>query len=235
MVQVCGRYAATKNPAELAVEFGAANEAAPAAESADYNVAPTKDVSAVAERHRAGEEGRVVRTMRWGLVPYWAKDSAIGAKMINARAETVAQKPAFRTSVRKRRCILPAGGWYEWRRSDGGAKQPYFMTWRDSEASVALAGIFSVWRDPDVADAPPLVTCAVVTTEASGKLAEVHPRMPLVLGEDWWDQWLDAERGDVSELLLPPPEDLLAALECRRVSRRVNNVRNNDAGLLEAG
>jgi putative SOS response-associated peptidase YedK len=234
MVQMCGRYAMTRNPAALAAEFGAADET-DAAAGADYNVAPSKDVSAVAERHRSGEEGRVLRTMRWGLVPHWASEAAIGARMINARAETVAEKPAFRSSVRTRRCILPADGWYEWARGAAGPKQPYFMTWRDSAASVALAGIFAVWRDPAAGEAAaPLVTCAVITTEAGGQLADVHPRMPLVLGESSWGQWLDAARGDVSELLVPPPAALLAALECRPVSRRVNNVANNDAGLLEA-
>jgi putative SOS response-associated peptidase YedK len=235
MDQVCGRYAVTRNPAALAAEFGAADETDGAAPAADYNVAPSKDVSALACRHRSGEEGRVLRTVRWGLVPHWASDTQIGARMINARAETVAEKPAFRTSLRKRRCILPADGWYEWRRGDATAKQPYFMTWRDSDRSVALAGIFAVWRDPAAGEAtPPLVTCAVITTEARGQLADVHPRMPLVLPDESWPEWLDPALGDVSELLLGPPDELLASMECRPVSRRVNNVRNNDAGLLEA-
>lgn len=227
---MCGRYASTKDPAALAAEFAADDRTGGGAGGADYNVAPTKQVPAVVARHRDGGPVRRLRTMRWGLVPRWAKDPKIGNRMINAKAETVVSKPAFRAAAKYRRCLLPADGWYEWKR-DGDRKQPYFMTAPDG-ASLALAGLWETWHDPAAAeDAPPLVTCSVLTTAAIGPLAEVHERMPLVLPADRWEDWLDPERHDASGLLEPSP-DLVAALELRPVSSAVNDVRHNGAELI---
>lgn len=237
---MCGRYAATKDPATLAAEFDAIDATGEDAPPADHNVAPTKSVVVVVDRHPRDAEGapdqerveRSLRVMRWGLVPHWAKDRGVGARMINARADTAGTKPAFRTALVKRRCLLPADGWFEWRRDPGG-KQPFFMT-RTDGASLAFAGLWSTWRDPaaEDQDAPPLVTCAVLTTDAVGELAGVHDRMPLLLGPDAWAAWLDPDRAEVADLLREPDADALRALELRPVSSAVNSVRNNGPALV---
>ena len=210
------------------------------APGADHNIAPTKPVLSVVQRHPVDSDGnrdpsrseRSVRVMRWGLVPKWAKDPATGGQMINARAETVTEKPSFRGVIRYYRCLIPADGWYEWKR-DRTPKQPYFITRRDG-SGLAMAGIWATRRDPELpADAPPLVTCAVLTTAAVGELAGVHERMPMVLPSSAWSRWLDPDVGDVDELLGPPSTELVGGLELRPVSRAVNNVRNNGAGLIE--
>ena len=237
---MCGRYAATKNPATLAAEFDALDSTEDHAPATDYNVAPTKDVIAVVQRHPRDDEGepdpsttvRSLRVMRWGLIPAWAKDMSIGARMINARSETAATTSAFRTSVAKRRCLIPADGWYEWRR-DGKVKQPFFMTAPDGH-SLAMAGLWTVWRDPSVEDAPSVVSTAVLTTDAIGQLADIHDRMPLLMTPDQWSAWLDPDVAEVDELLTTPPSaELVASLELRPVSTKVNSVRNNGPELLE--
>jgi putative SOS response-associated peptidase YedK len=237
---MCGRYAASKDPATLAAEFDALDATEDHAPATDYNVAPTKDVVAVVQRHPRDEEGnadpsttvRSLRVMRWGLIPAWAKDRSIGAKMINARAEKAATTSAFRTSVAKRRCLVPADGWYEWRR-EGKVKQPFFMTDPDGH-SLAMAGLWTVWRDPAAKDGPPVVSAAVLTTDAVGQLANIHDRMPLLMTPDRWAEWLDPDVDEVDELLAtPPPLDFVESLELRPVSTKVNNVRNNGPELLE--
>jgi putative SOS response-associated peptidase YedK len=203
-------------------------------------VAPTKQVVSVVTRHPRDADGepdperseRSLRMMRWGLVPHWAKSKSVGARMINARADTAGSKPAFRTSLAKRRCLLPADGWFEWRR-DAAGKQPFFLTRTDGH-SLALAGLWSTWRDPAAEpDAPPLVTCAVLTTDAVGQLTGIHDRMPLVLPPDAWASWLDPDNADVEGLLVPPDRSLVDELELRPVSDAVNSVRNNGPTLVE--
>ena len=237
---MCGRYAATKDPARLAAEFDAVDATGDDAPKPDFNVAPTKPVMSVVTRHPRDDEGRPepdrtersLRVMRWGLVPHWAKSKSVGAKMINARADTAASKPAFKTSVARRRCLLPAEGWFEWRR-DANGKQPFFMH-RSDGATLAMAGLWSTWHDPAAdKDAPPLVTCAVLTTDAIGEVAGVHDRMPLLLAPDDWATWLDPDRTDVTDLLAPPSQALVDALELRPVSDAVNSVRNNGPELLD--
>jgi putative SOS response-associated peptidase YedK len=234
---MCGRYASTKNPATLAVEFDAIDATDSAAPAVDYNVAPTKPVLSVVTRHPRDAEGtpdphrtvRSIRVMLWGFVPYWAKDPKIGSRLINARAESAAGKPAFRDAQARRRCLLPADGWYEWQRN-GTRKQPFFITRADG-SSLALAGLWSTWRGPDT-DAP-LVTCAVLTTEAVGPLAEIHDRMPLILPAQAWQAWLDPDSADTSDLLAPPDAALVDELELRPVSAAVNNVRHNSPELVK--
>lgn len=237
---MCGRYAATKDPATLAAEFDAVDATEGAGPGPDHNVAPTKNVVAVVQRHPRDAEGtpdpdrtvRSLRVMRWGLVPSWAKSASVGSKMINARSESASGKPAFRSSMASRRCIVPADGWFEWRR-DGNQKQPFFMT-RPDGASLAMAGLWTVWRDKTTEDeAPPLVTCAVLTTDAVGPLTGVHDRMPLLLPPDAWQAWLDPDSKDPSSVLHPPPAELIDALELRPVSTQVNNVRKNGPSLVE--
>ena len=236
---MCGRYASTKDPGKLAAEFAALDSTGGAAPGADFNVAPTKRVLTVVQRHPRDEEGtadlerteRSVRVMRWGLVPPWAKEKSVGSRMINAKSETVTSKPAFRSSIRRYRCLVPADGWYEWKR-EGTGKQPFFMTSLD-DSSLAMAGIFATWRDPQVDDAEPLVTCSVLTTSAIGPLTDVHDRMPLLLPRQAWQHWLDPDQPDVSALLVPPSTELVESLELRPVSTKVNNVRNNGDELVE--
>lgn len=235
---MCGRYAATKDPATLAAEFDAIDALGEDAPGPDYNIAPTRNVVAVVQRHPRDADGNVdetttersLRLMKWGLVPHWAKDASGGAKMMNARSESAAEKPAFKQSVARRRCILPADGWYEWKR-DGKAKFPFYTTPRDG-SSLAMAGLWSTWHDKSDPDAPVLITCSVLTTDAVGPIAEIHHRMPLLLTPDEWGPWLDPDRTDVSALLRPVSEDVVAGLELRPVSDAVNSVRNNNPDLL---
>lgn len=242
---MCGRYASTKDPATLAVEFDAV-DGTPGAEppGADYNVAPTKPVFAVVTRHPRDDDGtpdprrtvRSIRVMRWGLVPHWAKDPGIGSRMINARVESVGTKSAFRDALARRRCLLPADGWYEWQAAGAGSgqrKQPFFITPQDG-GGLAFAGLWATWRPRDADPAaPPLVTCTVLTTEAVGPLTEIHDRMPLVLPADGWAAWLDPDSADPSPLLHPPPADLVRGLELRPVSTAVNDVRREGPDLVE--
>ena len=246
---MCGRYASIKAPADLADEFRAV-DATDGAARADYNVAPTKQVVAVVQRHPRDADGepdpdaveRTLRMVRWGLVPSWSKDPKAGARMINARSESAAEKPAFRRAVQSRRCLIPAAGWYEWQRGPqkGSAehKQPYYTHYADG-SSLAMAGLWEFWKpkdDPEGQYPDGLVTASVLTTSAVGVLAQVHDRMPLLLPPSAWDAWLDPDAGAsdeaVSSLLAPPSEELIARLELVPVSPKVNNVRNNGPELL---
>lgn len=244
---MCGRYAATKDPTALMREFDAVDGTEGKVGRADYNVAPTKHVPTVVERYPRDADGTVLedepavrslRVMRWGLVPFWAKDPSVGNRMINTRAETAKEKPAFRKALARRRCLVPADGWFEWKATDGGSgrkasKEPYYMTTRDS-SSLAFAGLWETWRDPKAdPDELPLITFSVITTEAVGQLADIHPRMPLVLPRSRWADWLDPGRTDATDLLAPPDRDWVDELELRPVSTRVNNVRNNGPELIE--
>ena len=225
-----------------------ASEPAETAERADlaadrYNIAPTSTVPVVLNRRVPPEDGnpgdgevhRYLRGMRWGLVPSWAKDVKIGAKLFNARADSVAAKPAFRSALAKRRCLLPASGYYEWRKvgtvGSRPDKQPFYITPADGSV-LAFAGLWEFWRSPE---GEPLVSATIITTDAVGELAEIHDRMPLVLPAADWDAWLDLDNAaaDVAPLLVPPDPDLVAQLELRPVSTRVGSVVNDDPGLLD--
>jgi putative SOS response-associated peptidase YedK len=242
---MCGRYASIKAPADLADEFRAV-DATQGAKQTDYNVAPTKQIVAVVERHPRDADGepdpdrteRTLRMLRWGLVPSWSKDPKAGARMINARAESAGSKPAFRKALSTRRCLIPADGWYEWQRGPEH-KQPYYTRYTDG-SSLALAGLWEFWKpkdDPEGKYPDGLVTATVLTTDAVGVLAQVHDRMPLVLPPDAWDTWLDPDTGKddeaIASLLAPPPPDLVARLELRPIGVAVNSVRNNGPELLE--
>ena len=240
---MCGRYASIKAPADLADEFHAVD--ATDGVEPDYNVAPTKNIVAIVERHPRDAEGtpdpdtveRSLRVVKWGLVPYWAKDPKGGARMINARSESAAEKPAFRRALASRRCLIPADGWYEWQRGEDH-KQPYYTHYTDGR-SLAMAGLWEYWKpkdDPEGQYPDGLVTAAVLTAAAVGPLRQVHDRMPLVLPAEAWDAWLnpdvDAKDDAVAALLAPPSEELVASLELRQVSPLVNSVRNNGPDLL---
>lgn len=193
-----------------------------------YNVAPSQPVYAAAEH----DGRRHLVALRWGLVPSWAKDPKIGNRLVNARSETAADKPSFRSSFRKRRCLIPADGFYEWQRREDGSKVPYLIHRADG-APMAFAGLWSVWRDPEAPDAEPLRTCTILTTEANAFMAGMHDRMPVILEADAWDPWLDRDLADVERLraLLGPADDRL--LTGHPVSTEVNSPRHDHPGLLE--
>jgi putative SOS response-associated peptidase YedK len=217
---MCGRYATTRSNADLSTFFEAVDVAEPLRPS--WNVAPTDPVPLV--RMSRSHDARVIDSARWGLVPPWAPDLRGGARMINARAETVATLRSFAPSFAKRRCLVPADGWFEWVRT-GGQKQAYYMTTGDG-SPLAFAGLWSAWGPDSV------LTCSVVTTAAIGELARVHDRMPLILPADRWSGWL-AGGGDPESLLRPLSERELDAIEVRPVGPEVGNVRNNGPALVE--
>ena len=193
-----------------------------------FNLAPQQLGLVVVER--AGLR-RAVAAYRWGLVPTWAKDAKIGNRLINARAETVATTPAFRASFAKRRCLVPADGFYEWDRVNERIRQPNLVR-RGDGVPMAFAGLWSTWRDPTDPEAEPLRTFAIVTTPANATLAPIHDRMPVILPPEAWAAWLDPEPpapGELLALLRPAPDDLLVRFP---VSKRVNSTRNEGPDLV---
>lgn len=230
---MCGRYVSASPPDELARYFAADLGATLAGveTEANYNVAPTSSVPAV----RALDGHRELDLFRWGLVPFWAKDLKIGARMINARSETVATKPAFRQAFTRRRCLIPADGFYEWAKIAGQkTKQPYFIHRRDNDQLV-FAGLWERWTPPaeDDANAAPVLSCVILTTTANETMAPIHDRMPVLLPSARWDDWLDptADPAELADLFAPAPNELL---ELRPVSTMVNRVSNRGPELLDA-
>jgi len=240
---MCGRYAAAKDTAALAEEFEAV---APAGDdlAPDYNVAPTKRVHVVVDREVEGARQRTLEIARWGLVPSWAKDPAIGSRMINARAETVAEKPAFRRAFAKRRCLVPADGYFEWYtptepdaplgRGGKPVKQPFYIHPADG-SSLAMAGLYEWWREPSAPEGDESawrLTCTIITTDATDDVGRIHDRMPMTIDPEHWSPWLDPGLGSVEAqaLLLPASA---GRLEAYPVSTAVNSVRNNGPELLE--
>jgi putative SOS response-associated peptidase YedK len=248
MGRMCGRFAVTTDPALLAQKIKAIDEAtgtAPGAGAPNYNVAPTATIATVVTRHTEPDDDptRRVRFMRWGLIPPWAKAGSDGAPetkgpmLINARADKVTTSPAFRSSAKSKRCLIPMDGYYEWRvNPDAGAgkksrKTPFFMYREDGEP-LLMAGLWSVWkpRGQPVKEGPPLLSCTIITTDAPGRLGEIHDRMPLVVPERDWDRWLDPDAPVDEELLTRPPD--VQGIRMREVSTLVNNVRNNGPELI---
>lgn len=222
---MCGRYATTRSAADLSALFESYDDTGGRL-AVDYNVAPTDPVPIV---RLSESDRRMISVARWGLVPSWARDARGAARMINARAETVATSRAFATSFAHRRCLLPADGWYEWVRRDGAGKQPYFMT-AGNGGVLAFAGLWSTWADPANAGNS-LLTCTVVTTAALGDLALVHDRMPLLLPARRWADWLSGA-GEPADLLAPPDDQTLAGIEIRPVGPAVGDVRNDGPNLV---
>jgi putative SOS response-associated peptidase YedK len=221
---MCGRYAQYSPAEAIADLFGATLEIEGLAPR--YNAAPMQWLPVI-RRRPSGE--RVIQALRWGLLPSWAKDETIAARLINARAETLAEKPAFRAAYRARRCIVPADGFYEWaKRPDG--KQPYFIHAQDG-AILAFAGLWERWTRP--ADAEVIDSFTIVTTEANPRVQPLHDRMPVILAPEVVDVWLDrtADPARLSALLRPCPEERLAM---HPVARAVGNVRNEGAELIAA-
>jgi putative SOS response-associated peptidase YedK len=265
---MCGRYASARKRIELLEEFRVERDRVSEPLEPDYNVAPTKRVYAVMNREqrpsessseasegapdgaggRSGSEGppgvaRELRVVRWGLVPFWAKDPKIGSRMINARAETVSSKPAFRHAFKRNRCLLPADGYYEWQRPDGteadtpagkGPKQPYFIC-RGDGGPLAFAGLYELWRDaalPDDHERAWLWTATIITTSAPDELGKIHDRMPMVIEPDRWADWLDPAADDPADLVALLAPAAAGGLISYPVSTEVNSVRNNGPELI---
>lgn len=233
---MCGRYTSTTSAAVLAETFEV-DEIKTEELPLRFNVAPSQPVYAVAVRRArtgGGTTSRQLGTFLWGLIPSWAAEPAGGAKMINARAETVAVKPAYRDALVRRRCIIPADAFYEWQaRAVGGrrVKVPYAIRRKDG-TPLAFAGLWEVWRPADP-DADPVRSCTIITTPANDLLAPIHDRMPVVLPRPAWDEWLDPANHDVAglqKLLVPLPSD---ELELWPVTPRVNDVAHDGPELLE--
>ena len=218
---MCGRFTLTSNLDELQGRFGFLTEYTD--HEPRYNIAPTQQVLTVTnDGQKRGE------MMRWGLVPLWAKDLKIGARMINAVGETVSTKPAFRAAFKKRRCLVLANGFFEWQK-DGKRKIPTYIYQRNGEA-MAFAGLWETWKSPD---GPVIQSCTIITTEANSFIQPVHNRMPVVLSEETQALWLDPLTEDpkiLEPLLIPAPVELLTS---HRVSEAVNSVKNQGPECIE--
>lgn len=231
---MCGRFVSASPPDELARYFGA--EPPDTELEPNFNVAPTREVYAV----RARDDHRRLTTLRWGLVPFWAKDLKVGSRMINARSETILDKPAYRRAIKKYRCLIPADGFYEWAKVPGHKrKQPYYIHRGDGEPLV-FAGLWERWSPPreegeeesDGDEREIVESCTILTCGPNATMAEIHDRMPVLLPPTVWDDWL-ADTDDVeglTSLLVPAPDELLTL---RPVTPMVNSVRNNGPELLE--
>jgi putative SOS response-associated peptidase YedK len=262
---MCGRYAASANPDDLAEEFDVdvdrtgeparsilVNPQSPPPGTPDYNMAPSKQAPVVLTRALRGtdesyaaESGpqRQLRLLTWGLVPSWAKDVKVGMRMINARADSVLEKPAFKRAAASRRCLVPAAGWYEWQVSPTAVdakgkprKQPFWMHRADG-AECAFAGLYEFWRDPAVADKDDpmawLTTFTIITTDAEPGLDRIHDRQPLVLERDQWADWLDPDLTDLGHVQEMLDFSMPGRFEAYAVSRAVSSNANNGPQLIE--
>ena len=219
---MCGRFTLTSNLDDLQGRFGFLSDLSGLADIQDYdhepryNIAPTQPVLIVTnDGRRRGE------VMRWGLVPFWAKDLKVGARMINAVGETAASKPAFRAAFKKRRCLVLANGFYEWRK-DGGRKVPTYIYARSGEP-MAFAGLWETWRSPE---GQVVRSCTIITTQANPLIQPLHNRMPVILSEETQALWLDPlteDRENLEPLLIPAPIELLTS---HPVADTVNSVKN---------
>jgi putative SOS response-associated peptidase YedK len=217
---MCGRYVIQSTPAEIITRFGLD-------ECADfgprYNIPPGTDIPVI----RYSPEGkRVLHLLSWGLVPHWSKDPGIGAKLNNARGESVADKPSFRDAFKRRRCLIPASGFYEWK-AEGKIKQPYYISLKSGEP-MAMGGLWESWKAPDGII---LRTVCVVTTSPNSVMEPIHERMPVIVAPENWQSWLSGMHGDVAGMVAPYRDGEMQAWP---VSRRVSKTQDDDAGLIES-
>jgi putative SOS response-associated peptidase YedK len=216
---MCGRYALQGHPEKLAKHFKTANW--PTFPDR-FNIAPTSEVPII----RLSPEGkRVVHLLKWGLVPHWSKDSAIGIKLTNARAESVADKPSFQGAYKRRRCLIPATGYYEWQTVPSERKQPWFIHFKSGEP-LAMGGIWESWTSTE---GEILRTFSIITTQANEVMAPIHDRMPLIISPEQWSRWLSPDVVEVAQLLEPYRSD---AMEAWPVTRKVSNAREEGAELI---
>jgi putative SOS response-associated peptidase YedK len=218
---MCGRYT-LKTPVNVLAEQFQIDEY-PSSMNASYNIAPTQEVAAVIE----GEGKRKLEMLHWGLIPFWADDPSIGNKMINARAETVAEKPSFRKAFRNHRCLVLADGFYEWQKT-GNGKQPYYIRMAD-DSPFAFAGLWESWQN-----GREIHSATIITTDANDVVAPIHNRMPVILHPEDYDLWFDPnfdEKEPLTTLLKPYPAE---AMDAYPVSRRVNSPSNNEPSIIES-
>jgi len=231
---MCGRFVSASSPGDIADYFGATSVSETLTEP-NFNVAPSVPVPVVTANRDAPDE-RTLDLMRWGLIPFWAKSASIGNKMINARVETITEKSAFRDSVKKRRCIVPADAFYEWTAvADPTAKKPRKQPWcirRNDGAPFAFAGLFASWKDPE-GDGTRVRSCTIVTGPANEAMRPIHDRMPIMIAPHQWDAWLNPDDPDaqaIIDALEAPPVELFSI---HAVSTAVNNSRSSGAHLLD--
>ncbi|MBY6065964.1 SOS response-associated peptidase [Leisingera aquaemixtae] len=216
---MCGRFAITL-PTDAMAQLFAAQPANDLPKVPNFNVCPTNPVHVV----QAGDTGRQLVSMRWGFLPHWYKSESAGPLLINARAETIAEKPAFAKAARERRCLIPATGFYEWTKSEDGARLPWYIH-RSDGAPIAFAAVWQNWGTDD-----PVKTCAIVTTAANQGLSAIHHRMPLILEAEDWGKWLGEEGHGAARLMQPGPEGVL---DYHRVDPAVNSNRAEGPELIE--
>jgi putative SOS response-associated peptidase YedK len=228
MDDMCGRYVVATPFQQMAIDFGALADLGFAADYVpDFNIAPTKPVPVLWQRPQDDGERRL-SLARWGLIPAWAKDPSVGVRAFNARIETAAEKPTFRSAFAKRRCVLPADGYYEWKK-DGSAKQPMFIRAEDG-AQLAFAGLYERWTDAEDRE---LWSVSILTGPAVGPLAEIHDRMPLTVSRALLDPWLDEGLRDADRVRSLLEVGQAPAWTARPVGPGVGNVRNNGPELIE--
>jgi putative SOS response-associated peptidase YedK len=192
----------------------------------NYNAAPTQKILTVVKY----DSGNELEKLNWGLVPFWAKDISFGSRMINARVETVSNKPSFRDAFKNRRCLIPADGFYEWK-GEKGNKQPFFITTNSREPFV-FAGLWETWTDKESDEESVYKSCTIITTEASGSIRKIHNRMPIILMPEFYDKWLNPEVQDPKELRVILQDGLIDDLQSYSVSKYVNSVKNNDPSCI---
>jgi len=230
---MCGRFVSARKRLELLEEFAVTRDAVAADREPDYNVAPTKRIYTVMSH----KEERELRLVRWGLVPSWAKDIKGGARLINARSETVAVKPSFRAAFAKRRCLIPADGYYEWMTEDK-VKKPYYI-YRTDGGILAFAGIYELWRNSQVPEDHEDAwywSGSIITTQATDEIGRIHDRTPMVIAPENWADWLDPannEKGQLLSVMSPATTSGSGGLASFPVSTAVNSVRNNGPSLVE--
>ena len=246
---MCGRFVSARKRLELLEEFAATRDAVKDDRDPDYNVAPTKRIYTVLTHKGEEHNGeRELKLMRWGLVPTWAKDISGGSRLINARAETVAVKPSFRSAFAKRRCLIQADGYYEWMTLPDGpdakkkTKQPYYIHRKDN-GILAFAGIYELWRDKQLAaDSPEdnvdswYWSASIITTDATDEIGRIHDRTPMIIKPENWTDWLDPKNNERELLLatmLPATSSPGGGLTSYKVGPAVGAVRNNGPGLIE--
>ena len=221
---MCGRFFLARRALEIAKALGL--PLAPGAESwrPRYNIAPTQDVLTVV----AGPDATRVEPRRWGLIPHWAKDPAIGSRMINARLETVASKPSFARPFRQSRCVVLADGFFEWRR-EGEKKTPFMIRPPSEDEILGFAGLWARWK-PEKGDE--ILSCTIITRPAEGPVSKVHDRMPAILPRESWDDWLKADPADPKALMKPLDNAPVPKVKTVPISTAVNNPRNDVPGVL---
>jgi len=221
ILRMCGRFVSHSSLNLIEKTFNVDSVAAEV--SPNYNVAPTQTVPVIVRNHQTRLD-----MFHWGLVPFWAKDLKIGYRLINARVETVAQKPSFRNAFKKRRCLIVADGFYEWK-GPKGQKQPWYLT-LPADEPFAFAGLWERWTGDPQGE---YLSCVIITTAASKSVRDIHDRMPVILSPEAYDTWLDIENDDAAKLNSILKEGHIQDLICYPVSKRVNSVRNNDAECIK--